>query len=374
LKNILSHELREQAGSNSFNRFDYQVHWIVYHMLNEYKKNSQFLIFCEYHDDMAKVIGTGDSTCAEFFQIKTTEKYSEWTLSRLTNTTKKRSGDLKHSFLGFLFYNFMKFDNDCSKCHFVSNKGMDKTILKWQAIIEDGKIIKDEDVTVYNEIRLNIRNEYLVMLNEDFDKVFDRFIQNTFVYDGELTLENYEKVVAGEFFIMLENADLYTSNSNKILKDIVEDVRRKSKAKINVPISIVKLREKKGVSSDIFLAIKNGIKNVSSQTQYDNFKNFLTEINISTQKRNFLVRTVKKHHQNLLDIQKTLYQDSTYQIMKIIDDTIEANYSNIDNIGFLLSKVISNCEFMINEHTDFLNNALVEVMFYERILSEDATV
>lgn len=42
LDNILSSELREQAGANSYNRFDYQVHWIVYHMIKEFKKGNEF--------------------------------------------------------------------------------------------------------------------------------------------------------------------------------------------------------------------------------------------------------------------------------------------------------------------------------------------
>ncbi|AHD07014.1 hypothetical protein ERICI_03321 [Paenibacillus larvae subsp. larvae] len=44
MKKILSHDLREKAGSSSYNRFDYQVHWIVYHMMNEYRRNFQFLM------------------------------------------------------------------------------------------------------------------------------------------------------------------------------------------------------------------------------------------------------------------------------------------------------------------------------------------
>ncbi|MFE4122922.1 dsDNA nuclease domain-containing protein [Priestia sp. YIM B13486] len=100
METILSSDLREQAGSNSFNRFDYQAHWIVYHMINEYKKNSEFFIFCEFHDDMAKTdISSSVPSCAEFFQIKTTEKYKEWTLTRLTNTTKKSNGKMNVRFV-----------------------------------------------------------------------------------------------------------------------------------------------------------------------------------------------------------------------------------------------------------------------------------
>ena len=32
MSNVLTVEQREQAGSDSYNRFEYQVHWIVYHI------------------------------------------------------------------------------------------------------------------------------------------------------------------------------------------------------------------------------------------------------------------------------------------------------------------------------------------------------
>ena len=32
MSNVLTVEQREQAGSDSYNRFEYQVHWIVYRL------------------------------------------------------------------------------------------------------------------------------------------------------------------------------------------------------------------------------------------------------------------------------------------------------------------------------------------------------
>jgi hypothetical protein len=51
---ILSSALREKAGADSYNRYEYQSHWIVYHMITKYKQNQDFVVFCEYHDDMSE--------------------------------------------------------------------------------------------------------------------------------------------------------------------------------------------------------------------------------------------------------------------------------------------------------------------------------
>lgn len=149
INSVLTSSLREQAGSNSFNRFDYQAHWIVYHMIKEYNKGSEFLVFCQFHDDMAQLNNISNPECIEFYQIKTSETFKSWTLDRLCKTSKKRNGNEKHSFLGFIFYNFITFENECSKCHFVSNIERDGNISIWQAIIEDGKELKVENNLLY---------------------------------------------------------------------------------------------------------------------------------------------------------------------------------------------------------------------------------
>jgi len=342
-------------------------------MLNEYKKNTQFLIFCEYHDDMAKISDPENPNCAEFFQIKTTERFSRWTLSRLTTTTTKKSGHVKNSFLGFVFYNFMEFENECSKCHFVSNVDVEQNIKEWQSIIEDGKVLEKENSVLYTEIKLLIRSEYPTMPINDFDKVFDRFIQNTFVYNGDLSLTNYEKIVAGEFFQMLENDDLYTSSSNKILRDIIEEVRKKSKTKINVPISYSRLLEQKGISSEIFNVLRQNMKKLSSERIYNELFEFLSQNGVSQQKQKYLIRELKNHYLNMLDVSKTLYQDVTYELLRLIDQTLKKYYSKIDDLPFLLNEVITECAKIIDKN-DFISIALVEVIFYERLISEDPAV
>ena len=52
--NVLTVEQREQAGSDSYNRFEYQVHWIVYHIIEKLHEKAECIVFCEFHDDMAE--------------------------------------------------------------------------------------------------------------------------------------------------------------------------------------------------------------------------------------------------------------------------------------------------------------------------------
>ncbi|MBD5542648.1 MAG: DUF4297 domain-containing protein [Lachnospiraceae bacterium] len=49
---VLTVEQREQAGSDSYNRFEYQVHWIVCHIIGKLQDDAECIVFCEFHDDM----------------------------------------------------------------------------------------------------------------------------------------------------------------------------------------------------------------------------------------------------------------------------------------------------------------------------------
>lgn len=45
---VLNTEQREQAGSDSYNRFEYQAHWIVYHIINQLEKTQSALFFVSF--------------------------------------------------------------------------------------------------------------------------------------------------------------------------------------------------------------------------------------------------------------------------------------------------------------------------------------
>ena len=71
MSKVLDTNQREQAGSDSYNRFEYQVHWIVYHIIENFKNEKMCTVFCEYHDDMAEYDKDKNYS---FFQIKQKRK------------------------------------------------------------------------------------------------------------------------------------------------------------------------------------------------------------------------------------------------------------------------------------------------------------
>ena len=101
-------------------------------------------------------------------------------------------------------------------------------------------------------------NLTIIMKNDkidNFDNVFDKFIQNTFVSKSNLQLDTYESQTKGEFFDNItKNISMITAQA--IYNQLVEDVRKKSKEKVYPPISFRKLIDKKGIDIS---SIKNQI-------------------------------------------------------------------------------------------------------------------
>ena len=158
MSKVLTVEQREQAGSDSYNRFEYQVHWIVCHIISKLQEDAECIVFCEFHDDMAEF--SPDNQQYQFFQVKTKEDSSDWTIAEMSKREKKKSGGYKKSFLGFIFYNYLVFGAECSHCHFVSNNDFDKEVLLWQAVIEDGKKLQEENSVLYQKIKNRLKDEF----------------------------------------------------------------------------------------------------------------------------------------------------------------------------------------------------------------------
>ena len=85
----------------------------------------------------------------------------------------------------------MVFGAECSHCHFVSNNDFDKEVLLWQAVIEDGKKLQEENSVLYQKIKNRLKDEFTNDMPSNFDSVFDAFIQNTFVHKSDLQLAAY---------------------------------------------------------------------------------------------------------------------------------------------------------------------------------------
>ena len=238
---------------------------------------------------------------------------------------------------------------------------MDTEVSTWKSVIEDNKELKVVNPDLYKKIRELLLLEYANIEPDIFNECFESFVQNTFLYQGDLSLDNYEKIVAGEFFQALDNKDIYTSNSNKILRDIIDKVGKKSKTIITMPISYTSLVRKKGVSSEFFSKLKQVMSSSDSSLYYKIESELSNSLPPITYK--LIIRLLKKHHQKLFDINDLLYQETTLNLENIIDEVLISNITDIGNVKVLLEHIKKKFKALKTiKHLDF-NDLLAEAIF-----------
>ena len=103
MSKVLDTDQREQAGSSSYNKFEYQVYWIVYRIIENIKNEKNCVVFCEYHDDMVEY---DKSKNFKFFQIKTKEKIRIGQFLKWLKKKKIGQVNIKNHFLDLFFIIF----------------------------------------------------------------------------------------------------------------------------------------------------------------------------------------------------------------------------------------------------------------------------
>lgn len=117
-----SHPSREEAGSTSTDRFDYQKNWALVRLLNLHRRGGDYVLLCELHEDISILDSASEPKSVEFFQIKT-DQDKNWTVKRLTTTKKGKSGEVLPSILSKLCASAKHLAGTNAKYFFVSNAG-----------------------------------------------------------------------------------------------------------------------------------------------------------------------------------------------------------------------------------------------------------
>lgn len=116
---LLSTPQRETAGSLAQDRFDFQAHWGITHLLELHEQNEDYAIAFEFHDDIFVISYAAGAPKVRFYQVKTKD-LGTWTLKQITARPKGKKGH-KASIIGKLFANKQKFPDHTEHLGFVSN-------------------------------------------------------------------------------------------------------------------------------------------------------------------------------------------------------------------------------------------------------------
>ncbi|MFZ6624196.1 dsDNA nuclease domain-containing protein [Vagococcus fluvialis] len=368
MERLLSIPPREQSGADSQNRFEYQVSSIVSHLIQKYKNNEEVMVYCEFHDDFSELKKGNKDKNLIFYQVKTNNVNTNWTVNRLI--TK----DGKHSMIGAMFYNYYTFHDKCSSCFFITNITFDSNLEEWNKISKEKSEISNSMSVTYDKIKGCILTEfegYDWFDSETFDNIFENFFRNTFFYTSNIPLETHNIHVKGEFLELYTEKMYSEYGMVRVVALIYDLVRNKSKVKLKYPItSIEELEEKKGISSKIFDSLELRKDSDTIISKSDKISLVINEyIPDNIQLNKILIRIWEKHHKRMLDINDYLYRDQVSKFEDVIEDFVFSEISNISEKRYdIVYKRIKDLitEFIKDNSISWENSNLVlEVVYFE---------
>ncbi len=110
----------EYGGANAITGFAYQYSWTVCKLIELHKTADDYVVICDYHDDVVVLEGGISSEKVDFYQVKTTQK-QPWTLNRLVRQKKGKNGKLLPSVIGKLFRHRENFKENVGNMAIVCN-------------------------------------------------------------------------------------------------------------------------------------------------------------------------------------------------------------------------------------------------------------
>lgn len=245
-KVISSNKPRENSGSRSSNRFDFQKDWAITKLIELHKSKEDYLLVMDYFDDVVVFDSAETPTNVSFFQVKT--RGNNWTISRLLERKKGKDGPLL-SIIGKMYECKMQFPKHTLSLNFVTNA-------KFSVMLKEKEKGLGKETICFNDINdkelekivKQIRDEHL--LEEEPD-----FLEITFYQKDNLNIDDRETYVTGKLSHFLEELNPEgTFKISLVYKTLFDEIKRKNnyEGEIN---DFETLAKHKGISKPYFSSI-----------------------------------------------------------------------------------------------------------------------
>ncbi|MDQ0228855.1 DUF4297 domain-containing protein [Metabacillus malikii] len=250
---------RENSGSRSANRFDYQKDWAILKLIELHKTGEDYLLVMDYYDDIVIFDSESDPKNMEFFQIKTSG--GNWTLNKLLKRKKGESG-LLPSIIGKMYGCKLQFPNHTLSLNFVSNSFLSidlkdkKTKSLTKRDIPFSEICDKKLAIIINQIK----EEHSLTEVPDF-------LELTFFKVSDLILNDREIYVRGKLSDFLEELNPKgTFKISLVYNTLFDEVKRKNNFEGNIA-NFDELSQRKGIGRSHFSSIIKNFTNDDSKLE-----------------------------------------------------------------------------------------------------------
>jgi len=310
---------RENSGSVSSNRFDYQKNWAICKLIDLSKKTDFLLVF-EFYEDIIVFDSSDNPNVIDFYQVKTKEK-GKHSISSLLNKTKGSS------ILGKLFANKINFNDETSSLNIIAN--CDYKLEPKEGEVLGVKICCSElSEKEKKKIAESLSEELsITWLKEYFKTLFFEKSMLTIEHHTELTQQKLNKHIEEEFNDVKFNPTIAYST-------IFDEIKRRNNIEKSLT-SFEELIEYKSIS----------------KTEFDN----MIKVVGSEPKR---IQDLKSDIINRIDAEKLPLKFRRF--FKSNWSDFEVEYLKPNNLLFKeIEKIISQ---KVNENEDVLEDTLINSM------------
>ncbi len=197
---LINNKPRENSGSISSSRFDFQKDWSICQLLEYHKKCCDYLFIFDFNEDLLILDSETKPNKISFYQIKG-DKSKNWTIERLIKSKKNKNGDFLLSILGKLYECKSKYDLKTDSLNFISNA-------RFSVKLKDGSSGLKKDNICILEIDEKDREKIKKKIKAEFKLSDDPIYEDiTFLKVTELSLDDSSNHTKGKLSDFLYNAN-----------------------------------------------------------------------------------------------------------------------------------------------------------------------
>lgn len=331
-KNLFDVKTRENSGSSSSNRFDFQKDWAICKILDLHESKDDYLLTLEHHDDIIVFDSSTNPEKISFYQVKTS-KAQHWTINSLVTRKKGKNGFL-NSHLGKLFDHLIRFEDSVKSLNFVTNNKI-KGTLKNESKCEDVKQFCCSDLS--DKDLKNILNK-LEIEHETND--LKKFKDLTFFKLGELNIEQHSTITKGKLSEFIDrNFTNVKYQISPLYRTLFDEIKNKTNVEHEI-LTFEELKKHKSISRENFDTYLKVLDNVSEMKETA----IAIENRLNSENANFNLLLSFKKNAKIYEIQKMTYNDKN--LLKVIQDiqsVINENDSNLTgNLISCMEMVLQN--------------------------------
>ncbi|MHB9133898.1 MAG: dsDNA nuclease domain-containing protein [Armatimonadota bacterium] len=212
----------ETGGPTAKNRLDYQSDWTFCLLIRLHLQGKNYVVVCDYHDDVVVLDQSIASPTLDFYQVKT-DTTKSWTINRLVKRKKGKDGPLP-SILGKLFGHRSKFGEAVRSVNFVSHPPLSGNSLPQSP--EDRLFLFKA-----SELSDGDRKQISSCLRQELDLTDDLELEDMLLFHkAGLDISRHDRDTIGELIEYLDKRDPALSYKPKpIYRTIASEISRRTR-------------------------------------------------------------------------------------------------------------------------------------------------